>query len=76
MGTRADNLDGSLTEIQSGKRKGKWRVQFTQVDDQGVKSRIDHIFAKHKAGKEFLSKYSREELRSVAKLHFKTLLEL
>lgn len=54
MATRADNRDGSLNEVLTGKHKGKWRVQFTQIDDLGKKARIDRIFAKRKDGKDFL----------------------
>jgi len=54
MGTRADNRDGSLKEILSGKHEGKWRVQYTQIDDLGKKQRIDRIFPTKTAGREFL----------------------
>jgi integrase len=54
MGTRADNLDGSLKEVLTGKHAGKWRVQFTQLDELGKKQRIDRIFATKSLGREFL----------------------
>jgi len=54
MATRADNKDGSLTEILTGKHKGKWRVQFTQVDELGKKQRLSRVFPKWTDGKNFL----------------------
>src|ERR1019366_3412503 len=46
MGTREDNGDGSCCEVISGRHAGKWRVQFTLVDERGHKSRLSRLFAK------------------------------
>lgn len=54
MGTRADNRDGSCREVVSGKHAGKWRVQFTAVDELGRKKRLSRIFSQKTEGKTFL----------------------
>lgn len=54
MASRADNKDGSCREILSGIHKGKWRVQFTQTDDMGRKTRLSRLFDTKTDGKAFL----------------------
>lgn len=61
MGKRADNHDGSCREVLTGKHAGKWRVQFTQVDETGLKSRLSRIFPTKTEGKDFLNKLRRGE---------------
>ncbi len=59
MGNRADNKDGSCREILTGKHAGKWRVQFTQVSDTGLKTRLSRILPTKTEGKDFLQKLRR-----------------
>jgi hypothetical protein len=54
MSSRADNGDGSCREILTGRHAGKWRVQFTEVDDHGHKSRLSRLFANKTIAKTFL----------------------
>ena len=54
MGKRADNLDGSCREVLTGRQAGKWRVQFTQVDPLGRKTRLSRIFGTKSKAREFL----------------------
>ena len=41
---RADDKDGSFKEILAGKLPGKWRVQFSYVDEFYRKQRISRVF--------------------------------
>lgn len=61
MGKRADNHDGSCREILTGKHAGKWRVQFTEVDESGFKNRLSRIFKTKTEAKEFLQSLRRGE---------------
>lgn len=54
MGTRADNRDGSCRQVDSGRHAGKWRVQFTQLDNLGRKKRLSRIFSQKTDAKTFL----------------------
>jgi integrase len=54
MGTRADNRDGSCREVLSGRHKGKWRVQFTLIDDLERRKRISRLFPDKTEAKAFL----------------------
>lgn len=54
MATRADNRDGSCREVNNGHHAGKWRVQYTQIDQLGRKQRLSRLFATKADGKEFL----------------------
>jgi integrase len=54
MSSRADNHDGSCREVITGRHAGKWRVQFTRVDDLGRKKRISRLFPSKTDGKTFL----------------------
>lgn len=61
MGNRADNHDGSCREILTGKHVGKWRVQFTQMGETGIKTRLSRIFSTKTKAKDFLNKLRRGE---------------
>lgn len=61
MAKRADNKDGSCREILTGKHAGKWRVQFTQVDETGRKTRLSRIFPTKSEAKAFLQAVRRGE---------------
>lgn len=67
MGSRADNRDGSCREILTGKHAGKWRVQFTLMEETGFKRRISRIFPTKTEAKQFLQELRRgkrtEEVR-------------
>lgn len=54
MATRADNKDGSCREIQTGRHKGKWRVQFSFKDEFGRTQRLSRLFPNKTEGKSFL----------------------
>jgi len=54
MGTRADNRDGSCREILSGRHRGKWRVQFTLIDELERRKRLSRLFPNKTEAKEFL----------------------
>lgn len=54
MGTRADNREGSCRGILSGRHKGKWRVQFTLIDDLERRKRISRLFPNKTEAKVFL----------------------
>ncbi|MBI5706477.1 MAG: tyrosine-type recombinase/integrase [Armatimonadetes bacterium] len=54
MGTRADNREGSCREILTGRHKGKWRVQFTLIDDLERRKRVSRLFPNKTEGKTFL----------------------
>jgi len=54
MATRADNHEGSCRQVLTGRHKGKWRVQFVQVDVIGRKRRLSRLFPKQSDGKQFL----------------------
>lgn len=56
MATRADNNDGSCREILTGKHAGKWRVQFTRINENGGKARFSRIFPNKTEGRAFLQK--------------------
>jgi len=51
---RADDKDGSCKEILTGKLAGKWRVQFSYVDEFYRKQRISRVFPSKTEAKEFL----------------------
>lgn len=59
MGKRADNRDGSCREILTGRHAGKWRVQFVQIGETGLKSRVSRIFPNKTEGKNFLQQLRR-----------------
>lgn len=61
MATRADNSEGSCRQIQSGAKKGKWRVQYRYVDELGRKKRLSRLFDKQADGKDFLKGLKRED---------------
>lgn len=69
MGRRADNNDGSCREILTGKHAGKWRVQFTQVGETGLKSRLSRIFPTKTEAKDFLQQLRRGERIDQARLN-------
>lgn len=54
MGSRADNRDGSCREILTGPHKGKWRVQYGQVNELGQQRRLSRLFRNKSEGKTFL----------------------
>lgn len=54
MAKRADDKDGSCKEILTGKLAGKWRVQFSYVDEFYRKQRISRVFPNKTEAKEFL----------------------
>jgi integrase len=54
MGTRAENRDGSCREVLSGRHKGRWRVQFTLVDDLGRRKRLSRLFPNKTEARRFL----------------------
>ncbi len=54
MAQRADDMDGSLREILTGRHAGKWRVQYIQADDLGRKRRLSRLFDTKKEGRDFL----------------------
>ena len=68
MGNRADNNDGSCREILTGKHAGKWRVQFTQVGETGLKSRLSRIFPTKTDAKAFLQQLRRGDRIEQARL--------
>lgn len=59
MGHRADNYDGSCREILTGKHAGKWRVQYIQETESGVKRRLSRIFPTKAKAKTFLQSLRR-----------------
>lgn len=61
MAKRADNHDGSCREILTGRHKGRWRVQFVQVGETGLKRRLSRIFPNKTEAKEFLQRLRRGE---------------
>ena len=61
MGTRADNLDGSCREVLTGRHAGRWRVQFTFVEDTGVRRRISKLFPTKTEGKAYLQQLRKGE---------------
>lgn len=69
MAKRADNHDGSCREILTGKHAGKWRVQFTEVGETGLKSRLSRIFPTKTEAKDFLDRLRRGERIQQAKLN-------
>ncbi len=61
MATRAAQGDGSCKAIQSGRHKGKWRVQTVLSSELGNKRRLSRLFNTQKEGKEFLRSLIRDE---------------
>lgn len=59
MGTRADNRDGSCREVLAGRHAGKWRVQFTHLDELGRKKRSSRLFPNKTEAKTFLQSLRR-----------------
>lgn len=61
MATRADNHDGSCRQVQTGRHKGKWRVQYILVDELKRKKRLSRLFERQAEAKEFLRGLRRGE---------------
>ena len=67
MATRADNNDGSCRQVLSGPHASKWRVQFTQIDEAGLKRRLSRIFSDKTGAKAFLQGLRRGERIAIAR---------
>ncbi len=66
MRLRAAHGDGSCSLIQTGKHKGKWRVQTVVKDGLGGKRRISRLFSTQKEGKDFLRSLIKDEDKALA----------
>jgi integrase len=66
MRLRAAHGDGSCSPIQTGKHKGKWRVQTVVKDGLGGKRRISRLFSTQKEGKDFLRSLIKDEESALA----------
>ena len=66
MRLRAAQGDGSCSPVQTGRHKGKWRVQTVVKDGLGGKRRLSRLFLTQKEGKDFLRSLIKDEDKAQA----------